>query len=241
MPPETILAELRKTLKGLASPKKAKVLASFFKTGPGEYAEGDIFLGITVPQQRAVAQKFLGLSLSDIAALLQSPVHEERLTALIIFVGQFQKADNAGREAIAAFYLKNLKRVNNWDLVDLSAHQILGAHLYQQSRGIDVLLHLARSSNLWERRVAMVSTFYFIRRKSSKEAMSVAELLLGDGQDLMHKAVGWMLRDVGKHASEEALEEFLPRHHKTMPRTALRYAIERFHSRKRLAYLSGRI
>ena len=238
--PSTV--QLRAALKRRASPAKAKTLAAFFKTGPGQYAQGDQFLGITVPAQRVLARSFSTLPLKDIAVLLQSPIHEERLTALIILVGKFERAQGAARERIAVFYLKNLKRVNNWDLVDLTAHQILGAYLYGQGRqGTGVLTRLARSKNLWERRAAMVSTFYFIRRKSAREAFTVARVLFNDEHDLIHKAVGWMLRETGKHVSRDVLEKFLRRHYKNMPRTALRYAIEHFPQARRQAYLLGQV
>jgi len=234
--------QLRAALKRRASPARAKTLATFFKTGPGQYAHGDKFLGITVPVQRVLAGPFFALPLKEIAVLLQSPVHEERLTALIILVGKFERAQGCAREHIAAFYLKNLKHVNNWDLVDLSAPQILGAYLYEHGRqGTGVLTRLARSKNLWERRAAMVSTFYFIRRKSAREAFIVARVLFNDGHDLIHKAVGWMLRETGKHVSRDVLEKFLRRHYKNMPRTALRYAIEHFSKTRRQAYLRGEI
>ncbi len=231
------IVHLRAALNKKSSPSKAKVLASFFKTGPGQYAQGDRFLGVTVPAQRVIAGQFAELPLKDIGFLLKSPIHEERLTALLILVDQFKISQGVARERIVIFYLKNLKRVNNWDLVDSSAHHILGAHLHAKGEGIDVLMRLARSPNLWERRVAMVATFYFIRQKSEREALMVAETLLADKEDLMHKAVGWMLREVGKHVSEQSLEDFLYRHHAKMPRTSLRYAIERFSPAKRQAYL----
>jgi len=234
--------QLRAALQRHASPAKAKTLAAFFKTGPGQYAQGDQFLGITVPVQRVLARPFSALPLKDIAALLQSPIHEERLIALIILVGKFERAQGGARERIAHFYLKNLKRVNNWDLVDLTAHQILGAYVYEQGRqGINVLTRLARSKNLWERRAAMVSTFYFIRRKSAREAFVVARVLFNDEHDLIHKAVGWMLRETGKRVSRGVLEKFLRRHYKNMPRTALRYAIEHFSRTRRQAYLRGKV
>ncbi len=233
--------QLRAALKRHASPAKAKTLAAFFKTGPGQYAQGDQFLGIPVPVQRVLARSFSALSLKEIAVLLQSPVHEERLTALIILVGKFERAQGGVRKRIAVFYLKNLKRVNNWDLVDLTAWQILGAYLYEQGRGIDVLTRLARSKNLWERRAAMIATFYFIRRKSAQEAFVVARVLFNDEHDLMHKAVGWMLRETGKHVSRDVLEKFLCCHYKNMPRTALRYAIEHFSRTRRQAYLRGKV
>ena len=241
LPYSASAVQLRAALKRRASPAKAKTLAAFFKTGPGQYAQGDKFLGITVPAQRVLGRSFSTLPLKDIAVLLQSPIHEERLTALIILVGKFERAQGAARQRIAYFYLRNLKRVNNWDLVDLTAPRTLGAYLYEQQQGIDVLTRLARSKNLWERRAAMVSTFYFIRRKSAREAFMVARVLFKDGHDLIHKAVGWMLRETGKHVSRDVLEKFLRRHYKNMPRTALRYAIEHFSRTRRQAYLRGEI
>ncbi len=241
LPYSASAVQLRAALKRHASPARAKTLAAFFKTGPGQYAQGDQFLGITVPVQRVFARSFSTLSLKDLAVLLQSPIHEERLTALIILVGKFEGAQGAARRRIVRFYLKNLQRVNNWDLVDLTAPQILGAYLYEQGQGIDVLTRLARSKNLWERRAAMVSTFYFIRRKSAREAFVVAQILFNDGHDLMHKAVGWMLRETGQRVSRDVLEKFLRRHYKKMPRTALRYAIEHFSRTQRQAYLRGEV
>ncbi len=232
-----MLKQLRNSLQEQADPDKARFLKTFFKTGPGQYGEGDVFLGITVPAQRAIVRDFAALPLGDIQALLNSSLHEERLTALIILVGQFKKADEKGRERIYRFYLKNAARVNNWDLVDSSAHHIVGAHLEGKSHAI--LKELARSPMLWERRIAMVATFYHIHKGRSEPALSIARMLLKDEEDLMHKAVGWMLREVGKRASLADLEAFLRRHHQEMPRTMLRYAIERFPEAKRKAYLKG--
>ena len=227
------IIQLRAALKKKASVPKARVMASFFKTGPGQYAAGDVFIGVPVPDQRAIARQCTALVFKDIGVLLKSGVHEERLTALLILVGQMKGAAAARKERIAAFYLKNLAHVNNWDLVDQSAYQILGAHLYGKKEAAAFLLKMARSRELWERRVAMVATFYFIKNKSAQEALAVAEVLLKDDHDLMHKAVGWMLREVGKRVSQDILEKFLLRHYKDLSRTTLRYAIERFPEAKR--------
>jgi len=228
---------VRRVLRVHASPTKARTLKKFFKTGKGQYGEGDIFLGITIPQQRIIARQFSTLPLKDISVLLHSPVHEERMTAVLILVGQFKAGDGRQRKQIYEFYLRHAARVNNWDLVDASAHHIVGAYLHGRNKA--VLKRLARSKILWERRIAMVATWHDIQKGRHETALMIAALLLEDEHDLMHKAVGWMLREVGKRASLPALEGFLRRHHKTMPRTALRYAIERFPEPKRRAYLRG--
>jgi 3-methyladenine DNA glycosylase AlkD len=217
---------IRRVLKGLASDLRAQSSARFFKTAPGQYGHGDKFLGITVPQQRKVARQFRDLPLGEVLALLKSPWHEERLTALIILVGQFQRANSeAGREAIVKAYLKHLKWVNNWDLVDSSAGYVLGVWLRDKDRGI--LYKLVKSKVLWERRVAMIATQGLINAGQSKDALQVAAHLLDDPEDLMHKASGWMLREVGKRVSLADLRGFLAAHAGRMPRTMLRYAIER--------------
>ena len=212
-------------------------MARFFKCGPGEYGEGDRFIGLTVPAQRRVARQFRDLPLAEVDVLLHSPVHEERLTALFIMVDQFRRHE-ARRGGIVSLYLRRLRRVNNWDLVDSSAPQILGAWLLDKPRGR--LDRLARSRNLWERRVAIVATLRFIANGESADAIRIATLLLHDEHDLIHKATGWMLREVGKRASEEALRAFLARHAARMPRTMLRYAIERLPPRERARWLALR-
>jgi len=229
---------LRKELAALADARQAAVLQRFFKTGKGEYGEGDVFLGIKVPIQRQLAKKHAGLTPAELQELLDSEVHEHRLTALLILVDEFGKAGEAEREEIFGFYLKNVSagRVNNWDLVDLSAPNIVGGFLLENPGGKKVLLDLAKSKNLWERRIAVLATFAFIKKGGFSEALRVAELLLGDEHDLIHKAVGWMLREVGKR--DEALEKkFLERHLRKMPRTALRYAVEKFSERERRRWL----
>lgn len=235
--PMSNLNKLKIALKKQANPAKAKVMSSFFKTGEGGYAQGDRFLGITVPEQRAIAKQFTQLSLGDIGALLRSPIHEERLTALLILVDQFKKGDEKIQEKIYAFYLKNAMRINNWDLVDSSAHHIVGAYLDGKQK--EELKRLACSKILWERRIAIVATWHDIRKGRTDTVFMIAQMLLTDEHDLMHKATGWMLREAGKHGSEELLEGFLKRHYRHMPRTMLRYAIERFPERKRQDYLKG--
>lgn len=230
-----MLKKLQKEFRKKANLKKAKLLSGFFKTGKGEYGEGDLFLGIMVPQSRLFAKKFSSLSFQEIAQLLKSRFHEERLVAVLILVHNFEIGENDKKEKIFDFYLKNTRFINNWDLVDLSAHKIVGAYLFNKQKTI--LYKLAHSKNLWERRIAVVSTFYFIKNGMFKDSLSIAKILLHDEYDLIHKAVGWMLREIGKK-SLQAEERFLKKHYRTMPRTMLRYAIERFSKSKRTYYLS---
>jgi 3-methyladenine DNA glycosylase AlkD len=228
--------DLQTRLRALGSPEDAAFLARFFKTGPGQYGEGDVFIGVRVPVIRKVAKEFKGLPLMEVERLLHSSIHEERLAALVILVMQAAKADAKTRKAIYDLYLANTEFINNWDLVDLSAPQIVGACLADKSR--KPLYRLARSSWLWDRRISILATFHFIRLGDVVDTLKIAEMLLGDREDLMHKAVGWMLREVGKR-DVAALEQFLGRHCRAMPRTMLRYAIERFPERKRRAYMTG--
>jgi 3-methyladenine DNA glycosylase AlkD len=230
------LAAARADLRALADPARAKGVAAFFKTRPGEYGEGDVFLGVRVPELRKVARARAALTLRDLAALLRSRFHEERLLALMVLVTQYEKGDGAERQARFAFYLEHLACVNNWDLVDASAAPIVGAHVLA-SRDRRLLPRLAGSKVLWERRVAMVATYAFIRAGESATTFEIAKLLLRDEHDLMHKAVGWMLREVGKRVSAPALRGFLEAHAANMPRTALRYAIERFPEAERRRWL----
>lgn len=227
----TVIAELKK----LGTPKKAAASAWFFKTGKGHYGEGDVFFGVTVPEQRILAKRYNDLTISAIAKLLQSKVHECRQTALLILVRQYKEADAKGRERIARFYLSTTERINNWDLVDVSAPYILGDYLLTKNRRL--LYTLARSKNVWERRIAIVATYAFIRNNEYSDTLKIARTLLTDTHDLIHKAVGWMLREVGKR-SLKAEEEFLKKYAGVMPRTMLRYAIEKFPEAKRKAYLS---
>jgi 3-methyladenine DNA glycosylase AlkD len=230
-------AAIRRELRAAADPSRAALLQRFFKTGPGEYAEGDRFLGLTVPQVRAIAAKHQMLPLSDLAALLASPWHEERLLALVMLVRQYERGTAAQREAIYRLYRRRTACINNWDLVDCSAGSIVGAHLAARDRR--VLERLARSPLVWERRIAVISTFFFIRRGELQPTLRMARLLLDDDHDLIHKAVGWMLREVGKQ-DRAVLQRFLDAHAHRMPRTMLRYAIERFPERLRQRYLRAR-
>ena len=215
---------------------KATVLSRFFKTGKGEYGEGDVFLGITVPEQRSVAKKYRILPLTEIGKLLASKIHEHRLTALLILVAQFEKASGNVREKIFRFYLSNTRYVNNWDLVDLSAPNIVGTFLAEKDTGI--LDALARSHNLWERRIAILATFAFIRNHRFTDTERIAEILVRDPHDLMHKAVGWMLREAGKR-DKGFLVSFLKKHAGGMPRTMLRAACERLDASVRQSFLGS--
>ncbi len=226
--------EISKILQSIANPVIAEHSQRFFKTGRGQYGEGDIFLGIRVPQLREQAGKFKALPLHEVQRLLLSAYHEERLCALLILVQKFAKETPAGQKAIYELYLKNTGRINNWDLVDLSAPQIVGAYLADKNRNI--LYKLARSKSLWERRIAVLATFYFIKNHQYEDALEIARMLLQDREDLIHKAVGWMLCETGKR-NPAVEKEFLKSHYPIMPRTMLRYAIEKFPEEERLNYL----
>jgi 3-methyladenine DNA glycosylase AlkD len=231
------VSQLKKELRRVADPAKAKILSRFFKTGVGQYGAGDKFLGVVVPSQRRLAKKFLDLKLVDLQILLNSPFHEERLIALLILVQQYQKSSGQDKKKIFNFYLKNLTRINNWDLVDLSAPNIVGDYLLKRDR--KVLSKLAKSQNLWARRVAIISTFTFIRNQSFTETLILAEQVLikqKDSHDLIHKAVGWMMREVGKR-DQKVLENFLDQFANQLPRTTLRYSIEKFAPAKHQHYL----
>lgn len=223
-----------KELKVAGDQTKARVLGRFFKTGKGQYGEGDIFLGVYVPFQRQIAKKYSTLPLTDIETLLKSKIHEHRLGALFILCDQFKKADEKTKEKIFKFYLKNSQGVNSWDLVDLSAPNIVGEWLLKKDRKI--LYKLARSKNLWQKRIAIVSTLTFIRAKQLDDTIKISEILMGDTHDLIHKAVGWMLREAGKR-DEAVLRKFLDKHAVKMPRTMLRYSIEKFNPSTRKYYL----
>jgi 3-methyladenine DNA glycosylase AlkD len=223
-----ILTDLQKA----GDKEKAKLLARYFKTGKGEYGEGDIFAGLTVPVVREIAKKYKDLPLSDVEELLHNNIHEYRLTALIILTYKKLTKD------IVDLYLRNTKYVNNWDLVDLSAHEILGMYCLNDSKERKMLFTLAKSKNLWERRIAMVATYALLHEKQFTEVYAIAEILLFDPHDLIQKSVGWMLREAGKR-DEKLLVEFLAKHYKTMPRTTLRYAVEKFSKETREKYLKG--
>jgi 3-methyladenine DNA glycosylase AlkD len=230
------LKEIKKEIRRMANQKKAKDLQRFFKTGPGEYAAGDKFLGVMVPQTRELVKRYWReISLDEAGQLLKSEFHEERLLALLMMVKKFEKGDDILRREIFEMYLANTRFINNWDLVDLSAPRIAGFYLENKDRGI--LYKLAKSKSLWERRIAMLATFWFINKGESKDALAICEVLLNDKEDLIHKAAGWALREVGKKCGQGVEEEFLKKHYKTMPRTMLRYAIERFDENRRQDYL----
>jgi 3-methyladenine DNA glycosylase AlkD len=232
-----VIGELRKRLRELANPVRAAVSRRYFKTGPGQYAEGDRFFGLAVPQMRGLAKEFQSMALDEVTTALRLPWHEERLVALLILVRQFTRGDDRLRKTIYQLYLANTALINNWDLVDTTAEHIVGAFLVHRSRA--PLRKLARSPIVWERRIAILATFHYIKRGEVDETLQVAATLLGDSHDLIHKAVGWMLREVGKRnpASER---EFLDRYAATMPRTMLRYAVERFPEPLRRQYLDMR-
>ncbi|MBA7625243.1 hypothetical protein ES703_32669 [subsurface metagenome] len=227
---EQVKAELKK----LSDPEHATKLQGFFKTDKGEYGEGDIFLGVRVPDQRRIAKKYKNIPLTDVIELLQSGIHEHRLTALFILTEQFNKGDEETRRRIVDMYLGNTAYVNNWDLVDSSAHKILGEWLVDKPR--EVLYEMAESESLWERRISIISTFAFTNRGDLTDALALAKALIEDGHDLIHKASGWVLREVGKK-DQSALETFLLEHYQKMPRTMLRYAIERLPEERRRFYM----
>ncbi|UCD96135.1 MAG: DNA alkylation repair protein [Candidatus Bathyarchaeota archaeon] len=232
-----MLDQLKRELSQLSDPDRAKKLAGFFKTGKGQYGEGDRFLGIPVPAQRKVAKKYSDLSLNDLQELLNSKLHEHRFTALVILVSKFREAEKTGKERIFSFYLQNTESINNWDLVDLSAPRIVGDYLLDKDRSI--LYRLAKSENLWERRIAILSTFAFIDNNEFADTLRISEALLQDNHDLIHKAVGWALREIGKK-DQNVEQRFLTMHCAQMPRTMLRYAIEKFSESKRKHYLAQR-
>lgn len=227
---------LKNDLHSLENPEKKKILQKFFKTGPGQYGEGDIFLGISVPESRKIAKKYENLSLKDTEKLLNSKIHEERLVALLLLVQKFKK--NQEKKQIFGFYLKHSRKINNWDLVDLSAPKILGAYLLDRNKSI--LYKLSKSKNLWEKRIGIISTHTFIKNNQYKDTLKISEILLNDEHDLIHKAVGWMLREVGKK-DLKTLETFLKKYYKRMPRTMLRYSIEKFPEKTRKSYLNNLI
>jgi 3-methyladenine DNA glycosylase AlkD len=229
-------ATIHREMKSLANPSRAAAVSRFFKTAPGQYGAGDRFLGIRVPMLRKLAAEYQTLSLRGLSALLGSPWHEERLLALLILVRQYSRAEAADRKAIYRLYMSHTAHIDNWDLVDCSAEHIVGAHLRDGMR--TRLLRLARSKALWERRIAILATFHYVKQREFDDTLRVARLLRDDPHDLIHKAVGWMLREVGKR-NRAVEEEFLRQHAKRMPRTMLRYAIEHFPQRLRRRYLSA--
>jgi len=229
---------IKSKLREFANKKNAEVAQRFFKTGPGEYGEGDKFLGIRVPVLRKLAKEYQTITVEEAGRLLKSPIHEERLLSLFILIHIYSKGEEAVKKGIYKLYLNNTKFVNNWDLVDASAEHIVGNFLL--NKGKNPIYRLAKSEDLWERRISIMSTFYFIKHGQYSETMKISKVLLHDNEDLIHKAVGWMLREVGKR-NLPLEEEFLKKYYKEMPRTMLRYAIERFPESKRQRYLKGAI
>lgn len=232
--------EIEKVIENSANPEKAKLLGRFFKTGKGEYGQGDLFLGIMVPVQREIAKKFKNLPIKEIEKLIDSKIHEKRMIGLFILIDKYKKADENDKREIFDFYLKkaNENKVNNWDLVDLSAPNIVGSFLIDKDRKI--LYKLVKSDKLWERRIAVLGTFAFIRHNDFQDSLKMAEMLMNDEHDLIHKAVGWMLREIGKR-NEKILQNFLDKNCSRMPRTMLRYAIERLPEKMSKDYLNREI
>ena len=232
------VSDIKNEMRKLANKEIAEHSQRFFKTGKGQYGEGDIFLGIRVPVLRKIAKKFRRISLAEVSKLLESKFHEERLLSILMLVNLFKSGDEDDQELIYELYLDKTKFINNWDIVDISAGNIVGEFLFEKDKA--PLYRLVFSENLWERRIAIVATFYFIRNDEFDDTLKIAEILFTDKEDLIHKAVGWMLREVGKRVIEIE-EEFLEEHYLKMPRTMLRYAIERFPETRRKMYLKGQI
>lgn len=231
--------KIKPALKSFSNPQKAKILQKFFKTKKGEYGEGDKFIGVTVPNIRKIVSLYWQKAdLDNCTDLLHSPIHEERLCSLLILVKKFQKEKDLQRK-IYNLYLENTKNINNWDLVDLTALHIVGKFLEDKDKKI--LSQLAKSKSLWERRISIISTFCYLYQKNSAETLKIAKILLHDNEDLIHKAVGWMLREMGKRCSQNILEDFLQNNYQTMPRTMLRYAIEHLPESRRKMYLNGEV
>jgi len=241
-PPKTLSsAAIKRELRHYARPERAREQSRFFKTGAGDYGEGMRFLGVTVPEQRKIAGRYRDIDRKEVGKLLDSSIHEHRLTALLILVFQYQSTRRAAEQAaIYRFYMKHINRVNNWDLVDASSYKIVGAYLYEHKIDRAPLYALARSRKLWRNRVAIVSTLYFISKNDLATTMEIAEILLPHKHDLIHKAVGWMLREVGKR-DEQLMLDFIRRHYDEMPRTMLRYAIEKIPETRRKKILDGQV
>lgn len=245
----TDLKSLTAELNQNANPAKAKILSGFFKTGKGQYGEGDIFLGLTAPVERSISKKYSSLSFSDIQKLLDSKIHEYRLTGLVILTLKYNsinkekidvKEKSWKQKEIFDFYLSNTKNINNWDLVDVTCPQIVGEYLLRRTNERKILYRLANSKDLWEKRISIISTLSFIRNNEFEDTIKISEILMNDKHDLIHKAVGWMLREVGKR-DEKTEKEFLNKHAAHMPRTMLRYAIEKFDDKTRKKYLTAKV
>ncbi len=229
---------IQKQIKRLGNKEYAARLRKYFKTGKGEYGEGDRFLGIQVPVLRKIARKYRKISIGEVSELVKSQFHEERLFSLLVLVESFKRANDKDKKIIYTLYLSNTKFINNWDLVDASAGHIIGAYLLTRDK--KPIYVLARSKNIWERRISIMSTSYFMKYNRFVDTLNIAEMLLGDEEDLIHKAVGWMLREIGKR-DFELEERFLGKYYKSMPRTMLRYAIEKFPEERRKIYLKGEL
>ncbi len=234
------LKNLKKDLRKFERPEKAKVLTRFFKTGKGEYAEGDQFLGLKTDETRSVARKYSDLNYSDLKNLLESKIHEERMVAVMVLINRFKKGNLDIKKEVYEFFINNLSGINNWDLVDVSVPHIIGGYLYLAKGNRNVLYDFAKSNNLWKKRIGIMSTFYFIRNYEYQDTLRISEILLTYNHDLIHKAVGWMLREIGNR-NLQAEEKFLKIYYKKMPRTMLRYAIEKFPERLRIKYLESKI
>ncbi|HEX8947460.1 MAG TPA: DNA alkylation repair protein [Dissulfurispiraceae bacterium] len=232
------VSDICSRLEGLGDSQRAQALQRFFKTAPGEYGEGDVFVGLRVPQIRQLAKEYRDLPLPETSKLLRAPIHEARLLALLILIRIYRHADNSIQKQIYDLYLKSTRFINNWDLVDLSAGHIVGAHLRDRSKS--PLRTLAKSNLLWDRRISILATSHYIKYGEFDETLRIARLLLHDPEDLIHKAVGWMLREIGKR-DQPVEESFLKAHYKAMPRTMLRYSIERFPEALRKQYLRGTV
>lgn len=232
------LDQLKTKLREFTDPEKALVLPRFFKTGPGQYGEGDRFIGVSVPNQRRVARQFRNLTLNEVKKLIKSPWHEERLTGLFILIDQYKRADIITKKEIYEFYIASTEHINNWDLVDSSAGYIVGGWLDGRPEKEQTLDRLSKSELLWDRRIAIIATFYFIYKGTAEDTLRISENLLHDEADLIHKAVGWMLREVGKRVDKYLLLDFLEKHAAVMPRTMLRYSIEHLDAASRQHFLS---
>lgn len=230
------LQSIKSAILANKNPAKAQILQRFFKTDKGQYGEGDIFYGLTMPRERIIAKQFTDLKLNDIQALLNSKVHEERMISLLILVDKYEKTQDP---KLVKFYLKNAKRINNWDLVDVTAPRTVGHYLLENKSERKILYKLTRSKNLWEKRIAIISTYTFIKNNQLTDTLKISKILLKDKHDLIHKAVGWMLRELGKK-NEKLLVEFLKDNYGNLPRTTLRYAIEKFPEIKRKNLLRGK-
>jgi 3-methyladenine DNA glycosylase AlkD len=230
--------QIIKELEKYGSPQRAKHSLRFFKTGKGQYGHGDLFYGASVPEMRIIAKKYFYISLGDVQKLLKNKYHECRLVALLILVDKYERSKtDSEKRALYEMYLKNTKYINNWDLVDLSAHKIVGAYIYNHLKTeTKTLFKLAHSKDLWEKRIAIISTAYFIRENDFDATLNISDVLINDKHDLIHKAVGWMLREVGKR-NQDVEEKFLKKYHKHMPRTMLRYAIEKFTEKEKKFYM----